>query len=761
MTEFTPRPGRTGPGTAAALLLPLCCLVAAPATAQAPRHLPSIPVETAPPPAAAAAPPAGAIDDPAPASPTAPAALAAPAGPLVPLGGGTVAGPALQTLRPGAGGDAAALLRGLPGVGLYAAGGTSSLPAINGLAGDRIRQTIDGMPVTAACPNHMNPPLSTVDPARIAAIEVMAGIAPVRSGGDSIAGTITAESAPPVFANQPGTVKTSGSVSSFYRSNNNGFGVSGNGTVASDSLSLGYAGAWNRGGHVHAGGGDPIRSTGFETTDHALTVAVRRDDQMLVVQGGMQFVPYQGFPNQRMDLTDNRTAFLNGRWQGRFDWGRLDARAFWQHVTHEMNFLDDKGGSDNGGMPMKTGSTTAGTAINAELNLSPRDTIRIGNEVNLVRLDDWWPAVAGSRMMGPLTYVNINDGRRNRVGTYVEWEARQTPQWTTLVGARNDVVWMNAGPVRPYSWQNPIPAGMMAMANPDAPAAAAFNARDRAKTDINIDLTALARFTPDAGKTFEAGIARKTRSPNLYERYSWGTGSMSSSMVGWFGDANGYVGNPDIKPETAYTAGLGAAWHDLNGGESWEIKFTPYASVVRNFIDADPIANLANGFVQLRFANHDALLLGVNVSGHVDVADDPAWGKVRIAGNAGWVKGRNLDTGDGLYHIMPISGRLAVEHRLNAWSNAVEFQFAGAKTSVAADRREPTTSSYGLVNLRTGWRWDNVRVEAGIDNLLDTRYALPLGGVDYADFRATGSTPPVGALPGPGRSFNIGMTVTF
>jgi iron complex outermembrane receptor protein len=82
-----------------------------------------------------------------------------------------------------------------------------------------------------------------------------------------------------------------------------------------------------------------------------------------------------------------------------------------------------------------------------------------------------------------------------------------------------------------------------------------------ATTDNNIDLTALARFTPDAGQTWEFGYARKTRSPNLYERYTWGRGTMAMTMTNWFGDGNGYVGNIDLKPEVAHTLSATADWH--------------------------------------------------------------------------------------------------------------------------------------------------------------------------------------------------------
>jgi iron complex outermembrane receptor protein len=100
-------------------------------------------------------------------------------------------------------------------------------------------------------------------------------------------------------------------------------------------------------------------------------------------------------------------------------------------------------------------------------------------------VDDWWPPVAGSMMMGPQAYWNITDGRRERMGLWAEWEARPAADWTTLLGARVEHVETDAGPVQPYAW-----TGMMNMA--DAMAASAFNARDRGRADDNLDVTAKA-----------------------------------------------------------------------------------------------------------------------------------------------------------------------------------------------------------------------------------------------------------------------------
>ncbi len=120
--------------------------------------------------------------------------------------------------------DTASLLRDVPGVSLYGAGGVSSLPSIHGLADDRLRIKVDGMDLISACGNHMNPALSYIDPSKSESIQVFSGLAPVSSGGDSIGGTILVDSAAPEFAKAGEGVLKKGEAGAFYRSNGNAYG---------------------------------------------------------------------------------------------------------------------------------------------------------------------------------------------------------------------------------------------------------------------------------------------------------------------------------------------------------------------------------------------------------------------------------------------------------------------------------------------------------------------------------------------------------
>lgn len=655
--------------------------------------------------------------------------------------------------------DSGALISRIPGGAAWGAGGVSSLPSINGQSADRVQVSVNGMLFGVACPNEMNPPLSFVNPAQIASMKVYVGTAPVSVGGDYTGAKVDVTVAPPKFTDGS-VLTTSGSISGFYRSNGDGYGVDAAVTVSNQDTSVSYTGGWNRASDYTAGNGTTIKSTMYETQNHALSIARKVENNLFVVNVGGQFIPFQGYPNQYMDMVDNKSLFVNGRYEGDFDWGRIEATAFANGVRHTMGFIQpDK----TGAMPMDTRSTDVGYNVRATIGVTPHDIVRIGNELYYNNLNDWWPPVAGSMMMGPYTFENINDGQRLRVGTYAEWEHHIDAQWSTVLGLRNDIVWMNTGDVQGYN-------AMMYGAE-----AAAFNAQNHERTDFNIDGTAILRYEADKNSLYELGLARKTRSPNLYERYAWSTNAMAMSMIGWFGDGNGYVGNLNLDPETAHTVSFTAAWHDA-ARQLWELRVTPYYSYVVDYIDVDRCAIgscLANkpsnlyaqdSFVYLQFANHDAWLYGVNIDGKLNIWDDAAWGKGTFRGNLSFVQGQRTD-GVNLYHIMPLNGTVALDHQLGNWTTSLELQMVAAKTLVSQVHNEVETSAYALLNFRTSYVWQQLQLDFGIENILDTNYDLPLGGanlVNYKQVSMMGTSPIWGyAVAGPGRSFNTRATWRF
>lgn len=658
--------------------------------------------------------------------------------------------------------DSAALLRGVPGVAVAGSASRAGLPVIRGLGDDRLRIVVDGMDLVAACPNHMNSPLSYLDPTAVARAEVYAGVTPVSLGGDSIGGTVVVQSAPSVFA-PPGRTLLTGTAGAFYRSNGDGRGAYLSSTLAGERLSLNYTGSGREADNYDAGGafkpgavvpgggwvdGDEVGSTAYRAVDHAARLALRGAGQQLDLSYRYQHVPHAGFANQRMDLTDNETDQVNLAHHIRFGWGELGTRVYHEETRHRMNFGDDRQFwyGDAPGMPMRTDGRNTGASLAAELPLSGAATLRLGLDYRRYRLDDYWPASGSGMMMSPDTFLNINDGRRDRYAVYGEWERQWGSAWQGQLGARHETVRMDAGDVSGYS--------MMYAAD-----AAAFNARDHDRTDRNWDFTALLRYAPTKRASYSAGLAQKTRSPNLYERYTWSGHPMAAIMNNLLGDGNGYVGNLDLEPEIARTVSLAADWHDAAQAR-WNIRLSPYYTRVEDYIDARCAPGavcLPEQFNVLQYDNVGARLYGVDLSGRL------ALGAFALEGVAGYVNGRNRDTGDDLYNIHPLHATLALSHRRGPWLGALETEWVGRKHAVSGVRNEIETASYTLAHLRGRYTWRQVTLDGGIENLFDRRYALPLGGAYLGQGRtmAINGVPWGIAVAGPGRSFYAGVSYAF
>jgi len=403
-------------------------------------------------------------------------------------------------------------------------------------------------------------------------------------------------------------------------------------------------------------------------------------------------------------------------------------------------------------MPMNTHGRDLGYTVKFEAQLGDRHTLRVGNEVHRFVLDDRWPAVPGTApMMGPNTFVSLNDGRRMRLGTFAEIASKWSPQWATLLGLRNDTVWTNAGPVQGYS-------GMMYGAD-----AAAFNALNRAKTDVNFDLTSTARYEPNSSGSFEFGYARKTRSPNLYERYAWSTNMMASGMIGWFGDGNYYVGNVGLKPETANTVSGTASWH---GGTTtpWAVKLTPYLTTIQDYVDVNTLMTATYGmstFAQLQFANHNARIYGTDLSGSAVAWNSLTFGQGKIGAVAGWLHGERTDTSTGLYQMMPLNLRVNFDEELKGLTAGLGIQAVDHKSNVDPNRFEQKTPGYSLFNIHAGYRRGHLLANAAADNLLNKSYELPLGGVNFDDFMASMWMGQIKPLTGRGRSVSFSLTAQF
>jgi iron complex outermembrane recepter protein len=598
----------------------------------------------------------------------------------------------------------------------------------------------------------MNPPSSYIAPFHAARMTVMPGITPVSMGGDSLGGTVSIDSTDPAFAQTDERVRAMVNSSGFYRSNGQNYGGSFTEWTAGRNLGLGYSASWATNDDYIDGSGHRVTSSYAQTSEQTVTLAARGANNFVTLQAGLHHVPNEGFPSAQMDMVRDYAETLNLHYRRSLEHGVLDSHVYWQGAWHSMNIGKDKSTFPMPmWMPMNTHGKDLGYSVKLDLPLFTRHGLKIGDELHRFVLDDRWPAVPGTApAMGPDTFLDINNGQRTRLGWFAEVTSEWNSRWTTLVGLRNDTVWMDTGAVHGYS--------MMYAADANT-----FNAANRARRDEDLDATAWARYEPNSFSSFEAGFARKSRAPNLYERYAWSTSKMTSGMIGWFGDGNYYVGNLSLRPEIANTFSGTATWHDP-ARASWEIKLTPFLTPIHDFVEVDTLKTFKyakSTLAQLRFVNHDARIAGLDLSGSRTVWQNGRFGMGRLNAVAGWQHGERTDTSSGLYQMMPLHLHLTFDEQKGGFAGGFGMEAVDRKSDVDPHRYEQKTPGYALIDLQAGYHCGHLRMAGNADNLLNRNYELPLGGVNFDDFLASGRMNQIKPLTGRGRSVFISLSAQF
>jgi len=655
-------------------------------------------------------------------------------------------------------------------------GGFSSLPMIQGLSDDRIKIKIDGMDLIASCANHMNAPLSYSDPVNIKNISVLAGLSAVDQGGDNIGGVIKIDTVKPIFSVDENQI-FSGQFGTKYKSNNKTISANISLNTADQDTALSYFGSYVKAENYYAGGtfkdaglaasdrgwldSDEVGSTAYKNQNHQVSFSKVIDNEIYQVIAAYHDSPYENFDNQRMDSVGNKNYQLNLSQKGEYEWGKLTSRIYVDDTNHKHNFGPDKqytynnGSGQSYGMPMEADGITAGLAVDTEIFLNDQDTLKVGSEIQYYQLDDTWASNSGEGMMTGNAFLNINNGKRNRFDIYGQLDSLWTENWITSLGARLGIVQTDSDDVHGYNQTNNM--GSNQLADSDT-----FNASKRKKTDENIDISLLTRYNMEEDSSIELGYSMKTRSPNLYQRYTWSTWTMAANMNNLYGDGNGYVGNIDLEPETAHKIGLVLNHQDDN--KNWRIKINPYYTYISDYIDANVIANRGDGYRNLKFDNQTATIYGLDVGADMHLFQTLNFGNFNLLSKFNYQKGRNTDADTDLYNMMPPNLTLAINQNVGSWNNSLSMLLVDKKDNVNSTRQERETAGFTKFDFVTSYQWESVSIIGEVENILDKSYADPLGG-EYLGQGATMSTGITRAngtqVYAMGRSFNVALSYSF
>jgi len=621
--------------------------------------------------------------------------------------------------------DAASLIRNLPGAAVVRNGPQTGIVQLRGLSGDRVAVRVDGMTITPACPNHMDPPLHYADAGAGDLMEMFAGISPVSEGGDHIGGSLSLARPQPEFS-EDGTPAFHGKLGASFLGSQDASMLSADLGYARGDAAVGYRGSAASAGDLRFPGGS-VSDSGYETTSHGIQGAWRTKSGFLAVDAGLSATRDAGTPALPMDMIEDDAWKFGFSQQQEFGWGRLESRLYVHDIQHLMDNFTLRPAAPGTAMYAPSSSRDYGWRSDV---LLPRGDHKLRAGIDLHRNEFDAEQVAAATGMRRDTFA---DDVRSRAGAYLDWERRWGDPWTSRIGIRGDMVSSDAGAVANAIL--PPSAAMRKMILNDQ---ATFNSADRSFTDVLVDAVSAIRFEPDEKSAIELAVAVKNRAPSLVERYLWTPLNASAG----FADGRTYLGNLGLDPETAVQIALGME----RSGTAWNAKLTPFYQSVSDYIQGMPTSRTdAAGKPVLQYQNIGrAELYGFEISGGYDITRE--WS---LDSSLSYVRGRNKETGDDLYRIAPLRGIVDLTWHRESWEGHLECVWADAQNRVSDVQGETRSPGFAVFNLRFAKTFmKTLRAEAGVENLLDKRYADHLGGVN----RVTGGDLATGErIPSAGR----------
>ncbi len=625
--------------------------------------------------------------------------------------------------------DTASMLERMPGANVNENGPLTGIVQYRGMFDDRVNIKVNNMKMVSACPNHMDPPLHYATRFRLDTLKIYRGIAPISSGLETIGGSVIASTREYDFTASK-QYEFHGSALGGLSSVDSGYmgGVDLN--MANEASTFTLGGFTEKGDDYSFNGGEVLpskykRSTGhfaagFQQNGHSLGIDYEHGD-----------TDYAGNAALPMDITsaDSDTVKLN--YDKAFGDRLFQAQLSYSYIDHTM----DNYSLRTPPTPMRRESPTTSLGKGYDFTLDmplANGALKLGMDGHLATHN----AVILNPDNNNFFLDNFNNAERDLYGFFAEWEGEFAENWYTTAGIRYNRVNMDSDDVAFAGIMPGTPMyNMMNMLKNQ------FNMADKSVSDNNVDLAGVFTYLLNEQTDINAGVARKVRSPSYQERYLWSP----TQATGGLADGRTYIGDINLDPEVSYETDLGIDW-DNN-----KFYMTPriFYRRVYDYIQGTPTTMMSMGQPVLQFSNIDAELYGGDMEWGIGLAQH--WS---LDGIISYVRGKRIDVSDNLYRIPPLNATTGLTYYREKWKATLESVLYAAQNDVSKYNNEQKSAGYGLVNLRGDYQISNkLNVVAGIDNLLDKKYANHLDGIN----RVT-NNPDVAVgerIPGRGRNFFI------
>ena len=633
--------------------------------------------------------------------------------------------------------DMGDMVKRLPGANVNRNGVISSIAQYRGLFGHRVNVKIDGLGMHEAGPNSMDTPLAYLASSRTQNVGVYRGIAPVRTGIETIGGTIEAESKRIDFA----------SGDEFELHGNGVVGYASNGHTRQSSLStaltnqhhrIQLSGSSDRGDDLDFKGGT-IRTTKQDRDTLGLHYGFQNNGQEFAANIEHIDFGVNGTAALPMDIIFFRGERYNIQHSNTLDNGnQYQLKLRYQDIDHKMDNYSYRTNAN----PMMHRFVTPDVQAGGVSFSYITNNWTFGFDVDQAEHN----ATVFNPNNAAFFVESFKDVERDRYSVFTEWQSQISENWEIETGIRYSRIEMDADNVDSFAG---LPMGVGILRD-------RFNASDIDQEDDLFDLAATFRRELSDDLGIEIGFARKTRAPSYQERYLW----IPLEITAGLADGNNYVGDIDLDHEIAYQFELGLDWHSTN------FAFSPRAFYhhINDYIQGvagvtDMVVNTVSGVngdtTPLQYSNVDAKLYGIDANWLYAINSE--W---QLDGTISYVRGKRRDTSDDLYRIAPMTARTMLTYVQPKWRIAIEAETIAKQNKVSTENSEEKTGGYALYHLSGQYQaTDALTLSAGVNNLFNRNYSDHLGGFN----RAAGN-PDIAVgdrLPGVGRSAYINASVNF
>ena len=612
--------------------------------------------------------------------------------------------------------DLADWLTSVPGANINSNGPITGIAQYRGLYGDRVAASLDGHPVIGAGPNAMDTPLSYSTPLIVDSMTVYRGIAPVSAGINTLGGAVEVKMRKAETMNNQKT-ELSGDIQAGYRSNNSAKTLSAVTNISSGDVAVLLYGNSQIGDSMESGDGVEIAPTDFDKVQLGGDIRYSQGDNEIGLSYHYTDTTDSGTPALPMDIEYIESyritldgAFKLSGWQGEWQVGYIDA-------DHGMtNFLMRE---NNDLTKYRRNNATAETV---DFKVQMTKTFDFGELAFGV---DGYFAGHDSVITNPnnmmFEVVNFNNVEDNRYGVFTQWQ-NKFDQTTVQLGIRLKRAEADAGEVSSSMAMMSTMMGTLVAGLQDD-----FNDESRKVSDNNIDVALNTQTQVSTHVSFSAGIGLKSRAPSYQERYLW----TPMESTGGLADGHTYIGDINLKSETAYQVDLGLTYQDDKVMLSPHIFYQSIDDYIQGTpmgmadMSAKMLANMMSGDTNpLKFANVDAKIYGIDLNGYYHISDH-----IELSTIISYVQGERRDINDNLYRIAPLNGQINVRYNADNWMMKTSLVMAAKQSDVSSTNDEQKTSGYGVINIDGQYFVNNdLAIRVGVDNILDKNYQNHLGG---------------------------------